>query len=104
MRITELSFTLLRTIRMKLFRCAVFLLLGTSSLLAQSGKPIRVSSGAGTVEMVTSGSGSPAVVFESGFSDTYEYWDAVVAVLSSKTKTVRYNRAGLGHSPLNERP
>lgn len=63
-----------------------------------------VNSGAGTLQMAISGSGRPAVVFESGFSGTYEYWDAVVAVISRKTKTVQYNRAGFGHSPLNDRP
>jgi pimeloyl-ACP methyl ester carboxylesterase len=91
-------------IRMKLLRSAVFLFVSGSHLLALQGGPIVVNSGAGTVEMAISGSGSPVVVFESGFSDTYEYWDAVVATISSTTKTVRYNRAGFGNSPLNDRP
>jgi pimeloyl-ACP methyl ester carboxylesterase len=87
----------------KLLSCATLLFSGTLSLLAQSDKPILVSSGNGTVEMAVSGSGSPAVVFESGFSGTYEYWNAVVAAISGKTTTVRYNRAGFGHSPLNDK-
>ncbi len=86
---------------MKLLSCA---LLVSGALFAQSDKPILVSSGNGTVEMAISGSGSPAVVFESGFSGTYEYWNAVVAAISGKTTTVRYNRAGFGHSPLNDKP
>ncbi len=57
-----------------------------------------------TVGPLISGSGGPTVVFESGFSDTYEYWDAVNSTLVKKTTTVRYNRAGFGWSPLNDRP
>jgi pimeloyl-ACP methyl ester carboxylesterase len=89
---------------MKLIYFAIFFLVALQHPLAQQRTPVMVNSGAGTLEMVISGSGSPAVVFESGFSDTYEYWDAVVATVSTKTKTVQYNRAGFGHSALNGRP
>jgi pimeloyl-ACP methyl ester carboxylesterase len=83
---------------------AVFFLAAAFNLFAQSDKPILVNSGDSTVEMAIAGSGRPAVVFESGFSGTYEYWDEVVAAVSGKTETVRYNRAGFGHSPLNDKP
>jgi len=80
------------------------MLFSISPLLAQETVPAMVNTGTGKVEMVISGSGRPTVVFESGFSDTYEYWDTVVAALSGKVKTVRYNRAGIGHSPLTDKP
>lgn len=89
---------------MKLLLCAFFLLGCVSPLFAQADGSPLIQTGSGTVEMVISGSGTPAVVFESGFSDTYEYWDAVVAAISNRARTVRYNRAGFGHSPLNDRP
>ena len=89
---------------MRSFFCIVLLFWGVPNLLAQSDKPAFVESGAGSVEMAISGSGNPVVVFESGFSDTYEYWSAVVSAISTKTKTVRYNRAGFGQSPLNGQP
>jgi pimeloyl-ACP methyl ester carboxylesterase len=89
---------------MKLIYSTVLMLVSAFPLLAQQTGPIMVDTGAGKVEMVVSGSGRPAVVFESGFSDTYEYWDAVVGTLSTKFETVRYNRAGIGHSPLNDKP
>jgi pimeloyl-ACP methyl ester carboxylesterase len=90
-------------IHMKLL-CSAVLFVSIFHLQAQQGGPVLVNSGAGTLEMSISGSGSPAVVFESGFSDTYEYWDTAVANISGRTETVRYNRAGFGHSPLNDRP
>lgn len=89
---------------MKLIYFTVLMFVSVFPLLAQQTGPIMVDTGAGKVEMVVSGSGRPAIVFESGFSDTYEYWNAVVATLSTKFETVRYNRAGVGHSPLNDKP
>jgi pimeloyl-ACP methyl ester carboxylesterase len=84
--------------------CSVILFVLVTHLQAQQGGPVLVNSGVGALEMKISGSGGPAVVFESGFSGTYEYWNAVVAAISGKTTTVRYNRAGFGHSPLNDKP
>jgi pimeloyl-ACP methyl ester carboxylesterase len=89
---------------MKITCSAVLMLFSVFPLLAQVTVPVMVNTGAGKVEMVVSGSGRPAAVFESGFSDTYEYWDAVVASVSTKVQTVRYNRAGFGHSPMTDRP
>ncbi len=81
---------------MKLLSCVVILLACVCPLLAQPDGPTLVNSGAGTVEMSISGSGSPAVIFESGFSDTYEYWNAVVATISSKTKSLNTTVQDLG--------
>lgn len=89
---------------MKSLVCALFLLGSFCLLRAQTVESTLVDSGAGTVEMEISGSGRPAVVFESGFSGTYDYWSPVVATVSSKAETVRYNRAGWGRSPLNGKP
>jgi hypothetical protein len=72
-------------IRMKLL-CSAVLFVSVFHLQAQQGGPVLVNSGAGTLEMSISGSGSPAVVFESGFSDIYEYWDAAVAKISGRTR------------------
>ena len=72
--------------------------------VAQRVGATLVSSGYGTLEMGISGSGSPTIVFESGFSDTFEYWDQVVAAISGAARTVQYNRAGFGKSPLNRFP
>jgi pimeloyl-ACP methyl ester carboxylesterase len=91
-------------ISMKLLPCALFLFGCVSALFAQSDGSTLVNSGVGTVEMAISGSHRPAVVFESGFSDNYDYWGAAVAAVSAKAETVRYNRAGIGRSPLNDLP
>jgi len=89
---------------MKGFSVAVLLLMSALPTAAQRSGSTLVSSGYGTLEMAISGSGSPTVIFESGFSDTYEYWDQVVAAISGTAKTVRYNRAGFGRSPLKRQP
>ena len=54
--------------------------------------------------MLVTGSGKPAVIFESGFDDTLKDWAGVTAALSARTTTVAYSRAGIGGSPMNAKP
>ena len=82
----------------------LFLGFGILNLESQVRQPVQVNSGAGSLEMLVTGSGKPAVVFESGFDDTLEDWAGVTALLSTRTTTVAYSRAGIGGSPMNGEP
>jgi pimeloyl-ACP methyl ester carboxylesterase len=56
----------------------------------------------GKLEMLIRGSGKPPIIFENGFSDSLDDWNSVAAGLSRVAETVQYNRAGFGHSELNQ--
>lgn len=45
------------------------------------------------------GTGSPTVVFEAGMGASRAMWGGVVPAVAAKTRTVVYDRAGLGRSP-----
>jgi len=49
------------------------------------------------VEAVIEGTGTPAVVFESGFNGSSP-WELIQSQIAQKTATLRYQRAGLGRS------
>ena len=89
---------------MNLFFFTLFLGFVSPNMEGQGKQPIQVNSGAGSLEMLVTGSGKPAVIFESGFDDTLEDWAGVTAVLSPRTTTVAYDRAGIGGSPMNAKP
>jgi len=57
-----------------------------------------VDAGGSKVRMLINGSGSPAVVFETGGEGSLEGWGPVVAGVSRFTKTVSYDRLGNGLS------
>ena len=55
------------------------------------------------VEAVTEGTGTPAVVFESG-SNGSSPWEPIESQIAQKTMTLRYQRAGLGRSDPGPNP
>lgn len=50
------------------------------------------------------GSGSPTVVFEAGLGASRAMWGGVVPTVAARTRTVVYDRAGLGRSPAVSGP
>jgi len=50
------------------------------------------------------GEGSPTVIFEAGGGNTNSVWDRVQSEISKITKTVSYDRAGLGQSDRRNEP
>src|SRR5688572_26624427 len=46
------------------------------------------------------GKGSPSVVFVSGFGDRVSSWMAVQHTIAEETRTLSYDRAGLGESDM----
>ncbi len=55
------------------------------------------------VEAVIEGTGTPAVVFESG-SNGSSPWGPIESQIAQKTMTLRYQRAGLGRSDPGPNP
>lgn len=51
-----------------------------------------------------SGAGSPTIVFEAGLGDDGDAWDPIVKRAAKLSRTVTYDRAGLGQSPPASRP
>jgi pimeloyl-ACP methyl ester carboxylesterase len=78
---------------------AVVWLAGCASL----PEPDHLATPAGNFSYVTAGTGSPAVVFESGLGDGRETWQKVFAEVASFTTVFAYDRGGYGdseaHSP-----
>jgi pimeloyl-ACP methyl ester carboxylesterase len=58
----------------------------------------------GEIYLEESGSGPVCVVFESGNGAGRTLWDPVVPLLSGIARTVAYDRAGRGRSPLADPP
>lgn len=56
------------------------------------------------LRMRIQGSGSPAVVFESGLGDSSDSWNPVIREVAAWTRVVAYDRAGLGESPPARAP
>lgn len=54
--------------------------------------------------MRVQGTGSPAVIFESGLGDASNSWDPVFSRVAALTRAVGYDRAGLGQSPPARAP
>lgn len=50
------------------------------------------------------GRGAPTVVLEAGMGACRLWWDAVVPLVAARTRTIAYDRAGLGRSPVDPRP
>jgi pimeloyl-ACP methyl ester carboxylesterase len=69
-------------------------------------KPVRlVDVGNGRrLNLYCRGSGSPAVIFDSGSNDTTIAWALVQPTISQKNATCSYDRAGLGFSDAATRP
>jgi pimeloyl-ACP methyl ester carboxylesterase len=56
------------------------------------------------LHMQIQGSGSPVVIFEAGLGNTSTIWDTVQPAASQLTRTLAYDRAGLGTSDRSSRP
>jgi pimeloyl-ACP methyl ester carboxylesterase len=61
-------------------------------------KPDHLATPAGSFSYVTAGTGSPAVVFESGLGDGRETWQPVFAEVATFTTVFAYDRGGYGDS------
>src|SRR6476469_506900 len=57
-----------------------------------------VSVGDHRLDVVRSGAGSPAVVFETGLADSLDVWIPMWRTMSEYTTVVAYSRAGFGRS------
>src|SRR4051812_34641814 len=85
---------------MKTARVVILCLLAASIASAQTivdvdGRKVRVR---------IEGSGSPTVVFESGFGDSMNPWAAVFPEVAKMTRAFAYDRAGLGQSEATAVP
>ena len=58
----------------------------------------RVHVGAGEVRVVTAGSGSPAVLFDSALGTPLEAWSLVVPAIAARTSVILWDRPGIGRS------
>jgi pimeloyl-ACP methyl ester carboxylesterase len=56
------------------------------------------------VETKVKGAGSPAVVFENGFTGDRILWWSIQNTVAKKTLTITYERAGLGRSEMGPEP
>jgi pimeloyl-ACP methyl ester carboxylesterase len=63
-----------------------------------------VDAGGPRLEMETSGTGSPAVVFDAGMNGGMPWWRFVRDSVASRTTTVIFERAGFGGSDEGPRP
>ncbi len=63
-----------------------------------------VSVGDHRLEVLAKGEGKPTVVFEAGFSGGLVLWRAVQNRVAAVTRTIAYERAGLGRSELGPEP
>jgi pimeloyl-ACP methyl ester carboxylesterase len=90
--------TLSRTLRN-----ATLLLLVTATWLAVAPRH-KVGKLTSDADIVESGTGAPAVVFESGLGEDVATWADVQPKVASISRTVAYDRAGIGQSDPAKRP
>ncbi len=64
----------------------------------------KVDVGGHSLNLLTGGQGSPAVVFEGGFGAGIASWSTVQKEVAAFARTVSYDRAGLGQSELGPKP
>lgn len=64
----------------------------------------KVDVGGHSLNLLTGGQGSPAVVFEGGFGAGIASWSTVQKEVAAFTRTVSYDRAGLGQSESGPKP
>lgn len=57
---------------------------------------------AGPIHVVADGAGDPPVLISAGLGDAWFTWDRVAALLAPTHLVVRFDRPGLGDSPLHE--
>lgn len=81
----------------------LWLMLLAARAFAQSA-PELISVGDHHLEAIVQGEGSPVVVFESGFAGGMSLWRRVQERVAERTRTLAYERAGLGRSELGPAP
>ncbi len=64
----------------------------------------KVDVGGHSLNLLTGGQGSPAVVFEGGFGAGIASWSTVQKEVAAFARTVSYDRAGLGQSESGPKP
>ncbi len=88
--------------RVALFLLTVIMIFNTS---CSSTKNVKVDERYGKrIAYINKGSGSPAIVFESGFDSGMETWDGILDSLATYTKVYAYNRPGYGKSNMKDAP
>jgi pimeloyl-ACP methyl ester carboxylesterase len=65
--------------------------------------PVRTRDGR-TLHAEVAGAGEPTVVFEAGMGGSRHMWGAVVPAVAERTRTLVYDRSGLGRSPADDAP
>lgn len=85
-------------------RCCPFitaiasLALVSSAAVASAQTHALVSVGDHRLDVVRSGAGGPAVVFEAGLADSLDVWLPMLRTISEYTTAIAYSRAGFGRS------
>lgn len=65
---------------------------------------VLFSTGSGSLNLYCTGSGAPAVVFDSGWGDWSPAWAVVQPRVATFTRACSYDRAGYGFSPAGPMP
>jgi pimeloyl-ACP methyl ester carboxylesterase len=81
---------------------ALLVLLATGTSVAAGTK--RVDVGGYKLRVRIAGKGGPVVVFDAGLGDSSESWNWVAPEVARFTRTVTYDRAGLGRSQEGPSP
>lgn len=63
--------------------------------------PVRTGDGR-RLHAEVAGTGEPTVVFEAGMGGSRHMWGAVAPAVASRTRTLVYDRSGLGRSPADD--
>lgn len=77
---------------------AMLLTFAASESWAQRDRDENVNVGGRRIHVRESGSGHPVVVFENGMGEDLSTWKAVQPRIAQLTRTLSYDRAGLGQS------
>jgi pimeloyl-ACP methyl ester carboxylesterase len=83
---------------------ATMLALLAGAVLGDAVSPELFQVGKLQVEAKIDGAGSPAVIFESGFTGGLFLWGPVQSQIAKETQTLAYERAGLGRSEPGPEP
>ncbi len=89
--------------RLQMAAAIAFALLA-GAVLSDPVSPEMVQVGNLRVEAKIEGAGSPAVIFESGFTGGLFLWGAAQSQVGKETQTLSYERAGLGRSDPGPEP
>jgi pimeloyl-ACP methyl ester carboxylesterase len=73
-------------------------------LRAQAIDTVEVSVQGHLMRLLVAGHGTPTIVLEAGSGSTSRTWRTLQPTLGALTRTVSYDRAGLGNSALSPRP